>query len=270
MGNVQVAENLRTRKQKGMDSLEENVFMFMDEQYYYSNESNVEELWWENNTDSEHSPDTTLYWESQVTLLQEILERYHLNGSKLRLDVGRIIKEVKDSDYCSCLNPFSSDCTTCLRRQVVSGLSDRGFSTNLCISKWGTTKKFPGGCHEYIEVISSTSTRKKQIHFLVELELREQFQIAKASENYQKLVSCLPEFYIGKPEYLTAIVRVMCNAAKKSMKEKKMHVGPWRKSSFMQMKWSGFNQTYNNGGHLAKASESYLRISGAHTPVIVT
>ncbi|TKY71065.1 hypothetical protein E2542_SST07360 [Spatholobus suberectus] len=266
-----------------MDSLEEKMFMFMDEQYnYYSNESelhrSVEDLWWENNSDSDDSPERNLYWESQVALLQEILERYHLSGSKLRGEVGRIIKEIKASDFCSCLKPYSSDCTTCLRRRVVTGLCDRGFSTNLCISKWGTTKKFPGGCHEYIEVIASTSTRKKQIHFLIELELREQFQIAKACENYHKLVSCLPEFYVGKPEYLTAIVRVMCNAAKKSMKEKKMHVGPWRKSSFMQMKWSGFNQTCNSKKSsgtlttypLAQPSESYLRISGAPTPVVVT
>ncbi|KHN35101.1 hypothetical protein glysoja_004867 [Glycine soja] len=234
-------------------------------------------LWWENNTDSDDSAERILYWESQISLLQEILERYHLSGSKLRLEVGRIIKEVKASDFCSCLKANSSDCITCLRRRVVDGLCERGFSTNLCISKWRTTKKFPGGCHEYIEVIANTSTRKK-IHFLVELELREQFQIAKASENYRKLVSCLPEFYIGKLEYLTAIVRVMCNAAKKSTKEKKMHVGPWRKSSFMQMKWSGFNQICNSNKSLgsvatyphAQASESYFRISGAPTPLVVT
>ncbi|KAG5070337.1 hypothetical protein GLYMA_01G231800v4 [Glycine max] len=272
-----------------MESLEERVFMFMDEQYYFSNSNeselhmhhhpsvSVENISWENNTDFDDSPERTLYWKSQIALLQEILERYHLSGSKLRREVGRIIKEVKASDFCSCLKANSWDCTTCLRRRVVDGLCRTGFSTNLCISKWETTKKFPGGCHEYIEVIANTSTMKK-IHFLVELELKEQFQIAKASENYQNLESCLPEFYIGKPEYLTAIVRVMCNAAKKSMKEKKMHVGPWRKSSFMQMKWSGFNQICNSNKSLgsvttyshAQTNQSYLRISGAPTPVLVT
>ncbi|CAJ1927002.1 unnamed protein product [Sphenostylis stenocarpa] len=266
-----------------MDSLEEKVFMFIDEQCYhfhanYSNESEFhgeeEDLWWENNCDSDDSPDRTLYWESQVALLQEILERYHLSGSKLRREVGRIIKEVKASDFCRCFKTNSLDCITCLRRQVVTELRDRGFTTNLCASKWETTKKFPGGCHEYIEVIAKTSTGKKQIHLLIELELREEFEIAKAGEKYKKLVSCLPEYYIGKPEYLTAIIRVMCNAAKKSMKEKKMHVGPWRKSGFMQMKWSGFNQTYNNnnpfGTHTTYSTQSYIRISGAPTPVVVT
>lgn len=122
------------------------------------------------------------------------------------------------------------------------------------------------GSHEYIEVIASTSKTKKQIPFLIELEFRDQFQIAKACEEYQKLVSCLPEFYIGKQEYLTAIVRVMCGAAKKSMKEKKMHLGPWRKRSFMQMKWSSFNPTYPH----TQASKSHLCFSEAPTAVVVT
>lgn len=126
-------------------------------------------------------------------------------------------------------------------------------------------------------MIVSTSTRKKQIPFLIELEFRDQFQIAKAGEEYQKLVSCLPEFYVGKPECLTAIVRVMCDAAKKSMKEKKMHLGPWRKSSFMQMKWSGFNQTLRTSndkslGRLphTQASDSYQSFSGAPNALVVT
>lgn len=116
---------------------------------------------------------------------------------------------------------------------------------------------------------ASTSTRKKQIPFLIELEFRDQFQIAKAGEEYQKLVSCLPEFYIGKAEYLTAIVQVMCNAAKKSMKEKKMHLGPWRKSSFMQMKWSGFNQTWTSNKSSGRASQSNMSFSGAPNAVKV-
>lgn len=116
-------------------------------------------------------------------------------------------------------------------------------------------------------MIASTSTRKRQIRFLIELELKEQFQIAKAGEEYQKIVSCLPEFYVGKAEYLTAIVRVVCDAAKKSMKKKKMHLAPWRKNGFMQMKWSGFNQTYHHH-HIQQASESNMGFSRAPNAVV--
>ncbi|OIV94948.1 hypothetical protein TanjilG_03466 [Lupinus angustifolius] len=261
-----------------MESLEENVCGFMDE-YYYSNESESHgspvDLWWEENeTYSNEPPQRTMYWESQLALLQEILERYQLSGMKLRKEVEQIVEEVKASDYCNCIDTNSFDCTTCLRREVVVMLRERGFTTNLCLSKWTTTHKFPGGSHEYIEVIASTLTRKKQIKFLIELELKDHFQIAKAGEEYQELISTLPEFYIGKPEYLNALVRVMCDAAKKSMKEKKMYIGPWRKSSFMQMKWSGFNKKWTSENFLdrlgTQATEPYLRIKGASPAVVVT
>lgn len=91
-------------------------------------------------------------------------------------------------------------------------------------------------------MVASTPSRKKHMKFLMELEFRDQFKIAKACEEYHKLVSQLPEYYIGKPDHLNAIVRVVCDAAKKSMKEKKIHMGPWRKRSFMLMKWSGSSE----------------------------
>ncbi|XLS65693.1 hypothetical protein HN51_025667, partial [Arachis hypogaea] len=63
--------------------------------------------------------------------------------------------------------------------------------------------------------------------------------------------------------------RVMCEAAKKSLKEKKMHIGPWKKSGFMQLEWSGFNQTLtlaNSMGDIP-ANEPYLRIYSA--PIVL-
>ena len=135
------------------------------------------------------------------------------------------------------------------------------------------------GSHEYIEVIASTASRKKQIAFLIELEFRDQFKIAKACDEYHKLTSQLPEYYIGKPDYLNAIVRVLCDAAKKSMKEKKIHMGPWRKRSFMQMKWSGSSERsscpddefINKLSTLSfrQASESCLHVN-ASPAVVVT
>jgi uncharacterized protein (TIGR01615 family) len=135
------------------------------------------------------------------------------------------------------------------------------------------------GTHEYIEVIASTSSRKKQTPFLIELEFRDQFKIAKACDKYHKLITQLPEFYVGKPDYLNAIVRVVCDAAKRSMKEKKMHMGPWRKRSFMQMKWSGSSIERSNFDEplhqlstpsllLRQARESCLHFAAAPAVVV--
>ncbi|KAL5778718.1 hypothetical protein ACOSQ2_009455 [Xanthoceras sorbifolium] len=189
--------------------------------------------------DEDSSPkERAFYWESQEALLQEILERYSLTGQRLRQEVRRIIEQVREGEFCRCTKPSSNSCNSCLRRILVDLLCKKGFNASLCTSKWKHTKKFPGGTHEYIEVIASSLGRKKQILFLIELEFRDQFKIAKVSHEYTNLVAHLPEIYVGKLDCLNAIVRILCNAAKKSMKEKKIYMGPWRKRSFMEMKWS--------------------------------
>lgn len=110
-------------------------------------------------------------------------------------------------------------------------------------------------------MIGSTPNRKKQVPFLVEVEFRDQFEIAKACEEYKKLVRQLPECYIGKPDYLSAIVRLVCDAAKRSMKEKKIHMGPWRKRSFMLMKWSASIERWE---FMESSNKSIMQIRQPH------
>lgn len=89
------------------------------------------------------------------------------------------------------------------------------------------------------DVVIQLKDEKKEVRFVVELEFRAEFEMAKACQDYSKLVNQLPESYVGKFEHLNALVRVICNAGKRAMNEKKIHMGPWRKRKFMQMKWSG-------------------------------
>ena len=119
------------------------------------------------------------------------------------------------------------------------------------------------GKHEYIEVLVSTSGRKKQIPYLIELEFSDQFEIAKACEDYRRLISQLPKYYIGKADYLNAIVGVLCESAKISMKEKKIHMGPWRKRSFMQMKWSS-SSTPRGSTNESSSKVSFLPSRQSH------
>ncbi|KAI9200012.1 hypothetical protein LWI28_001493 [Acer negundo] len=189
---------------------------------------------YEDDESDSSSKERAFYWESQQALLQEILERYSLTAQKLRQEVRRIL-EASEREFCRCTKPSSN---ACLRRILVDLLSKKGFNASLCTSKWKRTKKFPGGTHEYIEVTANSLGRKKQILLLIELEFRDQFKIAKSCKEYTNLVAQLPEIYVGKLDFLNAIVRILCNSAKKSMKEKKIYMGPWRKKSFMEMKWS--------------------------------
>ncbi|KAH7524868.1 hypothetical protein FEM48_Zijuj06G0164800 [Ziziphus jujuba var. spinosa] len=228
-----------------MDSLEEILNSMFFHHCNSDESSNRNCFQYQSDDDESQDPaERNFYWESQRALLQEVLERHSLTGAKLRQEITQTIEKAKSdnkSKLCNCLKPKKIDivgCNNCLRRRVVDLLCDKGFTATLCTSKWRDTKKFPRGTHEYIEVIGNTPSRIKQVPFLVEVEFRDQFEIAKASEEYKKLVGQLPECYIGKPNYLNTIVRLVCKAAKRSMKEKKIHMGPWRKRSFMLMKWS--------------------------------
>uniref|UniRef100_A0A6M2FCW6 Uncharacterized protein n=1 Tax=Populus davidiana TaxID=266767 RepID=A0A6M2FCW6_9ROSI len=221
-----------------LDSLEENVSVFFPEDFAEESDRSFED---EDDYEPDHGfhdpMERAIFWESQEALLQEVLNRCSKTGSKLRQEVYRITVAAKEADFCSCLKP-SKGCNSCLRQRVVNLLTQKGFVAALCTSKWKNTKKYPGGKHEYVEMIASTVGSKKKVPYLIELEFRDQFEMAKACDEYRNLVSQLPEYYIGKAEYLNAIVGILCDAAQRSMKEKKIHMGPWRKRSFMQMKWS--------------------------------
>lgn len=81
------------------------------------------------------------------------------------------------------------------------------------------------------------NSKKGEVRLIIELNFRAEFEMARASEEYNRLVRRLPEIFVGKVEKLQGVIKVICGAAKKCMKEKKMHLGPWRKQRYMQAKW---------------------------------
>ncbi|KAE8706406.1 LRR protein [Hibiscus syriacus] len=234
-------------QQLGLDrynSLEEKISEFLNNGYA---DSDATDDYGSDDNESIDALQHDLYWESQEALLQEILERYALVGAKLRQEINGIIEEARETVFCSCKNQKQTQkqslrseagCINCLRERVIHLLCRSGLNATLCVSKWKHTKNHLAGTHEYIKVIASTQGQKKQIPFVIELEFRDQFEIAKACDEYMKLVDKLPECYVGKSEYINPIVGVMCDSAKRSMEEQKLHMGPWRKRSFVQMKWS--------------------------------
>lgn len=95
------------------------------------------------------------------------------------------------------------------------------------------------GEHSYLEVMDNSNTKREVTKVVIELNFRAEFEMARASEEYNRLITRLPEVFVGKAERLRVIINIMCSAAKKNMKEKKMHLGPWRKQRYMQAKWLG-------------------------------
>jgi len=97
--------------------------------------------------------------------------------------------------------------------------------------------KLCAGEHSFLDVVENT--KRGEMRVIVELNFRGEFEIARGSEEYNRLVGKLPEVFVGKVERLSNLIKVLCVAGKRCMKEKKMHMGPWRKHRYMQAKWLG-------------------------------
>lgn len=95
------------------------------------------------------------------------------------------------------------------------------------------------GEHTYLEVMEKSNAKRGEVKVVIDLNFRAEFEMARANEEYRQLVRKLPEVFVGKAEKLRMLVKTMCSAAKKCMKEKKMHLGPWRKQKYMEAKWFG-------------------------------
>jgi uncharacterized protein (TIGR01615 family) len=99
---------------------------------------------------------------------------------------------------------------------------------------------YAAGEHSFLDVIENSSSKKGEVRrIIIELNFRAEFEMARANEDYNQLVRRLPEVFVGKVERLSALIKILCSAAKKCMKEKKMHMGPWRKQRYMHSKWLG-------------------------------
>ncbi|CAN1297093.1 hypothetical protein LINPERPRIM_LOCUS23334, partial [Linum perenne] len=101
-----------------------------------------------------------------------------------------------------------------------------------------------GGRYEYIDVKVKSDINRR---YIVEVNLAAEFDVARPTTFHTKMLSSIPEVYVGKAEELRKIVKLMCGAVTQSMKAAKMQVPPWRRSSFMEAKWfSPYKRTVNS------------------------
>ncbi|MFQ6666771.1 hypothetical protein Gotur_033017 [Gossypium turneri] len=177
------------------------------------------------------------FWESQHQVLQQTLCRTSSMELRIRTATKEALNDIqKGRTVCVCgKSSTAENCKSCLMREVSSRLQNAGFNSAVCRSKWRSSPDIPSGEHSFLDVIENT--RKGEVRVIIELNFRAEFEIARASEDYNRLVQRLPEVFVGKVERLNNVIKILCSAAKKCMKEKKMHMGPWRKQRYMQAKW---------------------------------
>lgn len=202
------------------------------------------------------------FWESQHQCLQSTLCRTSSLESKIRNATKEILKEIQlqvaaGNNVCGCgRRPVASGaCRNCLMREVSGRLGNAGYNSAVCKSKWRSSPDIPSGEHTFMDVRDNSSAKKREVRVIVELNFRAEFEMARGSEEYNRLVRRLPELFVGKVERLSNVIKILCSAAKKCMKEKKMHMGPWRKQRYMQAKWLGACERTTSVQNLSMASK---------------
>jgi PDDEXK-like family of unknown function len=73
----------------------------------------------------------------------------------------------------------------------------------------------------------------------VEPEFATGIEVARAIEEYQRIVKIVPDVVVAKADAVGRAVRLVAEAARRSLRESGMHVPPWRKSRYMLAKWLG-------------------------------
>ncbi|KAE8723029.1 Concanavalin A-like lectin protein kinase family protein [Hibiscus syriacus] len=177
------------------------------------------------------------FWESQHQALQKTLFRTSSIELRIRNATKEALKDIQtERTVCACRKSSTAEnCRSCLMREVCSRLQNAGFNSAVCRTKWRSSPDIPSGEHKFVDVIENS--RKGEVRVIIELNFRAEFEIARASEDYNRSVQRLPEVFVGKVERLSNVIKILCSAAKKCMKEKKMHMGPWRKQRYMHAKW---------------------------------
>ncbi|KAF9610152.1 hypothetical protein IFM89_020284 [Coptis chinensis] len=119
------------------------------------------------------------------------------------------------------------------QRRIMTYLRELGYNAGICKTKWDGNGALTSGNYEYIDVIISEQ------RYIIDVEFAGEFEIARQTIEYQDLFKVLPRVYVGRSEELKQIVKLMCDAAKKSLKSRDLLLPPWRKNRYMQLKWFG-------------------------------
>ncbi|KAE8724233.1 hypothetical protein F3Y22_tig00010533pilonHSYRG00033 [Hibiscus syriacus] len=177
----------------------------------------------EKDNENDGSSDSEGYWsETKDTLKRLVVKNEDDDKEKLK-----ILEQVAEFDRRN-VSDMSSEG---FKRRLMYGLRDNGFDAGLCKSRWEKFGRHPAGRYEYVDV-NANGTR-----YIIEINLAGEFKIARPTMSYASLIEVFPTIFVEKPEKLKQIVRLMCKAMRKSMKDRDMKMPPWRQHGYMQAKW---------------------------------
>lgn len=191
---------------------------FLDEQDVKEDES-----WTENDSDSDKEHDCQMYNDDF-----EILKNLIFNeGSDEYRNVllGQVSKAAG-------IFWFVKSDASLLRRNVMAFLRSNGYNAGICKTKWESSGGLTPGSYEFIDVIRSDND-PKNCRYFIDLNFISEFEIARQTSQYERLLHTLPSVFIGKSDNLKQIVRIMSDGARRSLKSQELHLPPWRKNRFI-------------------------------------
>lgn len=92
------------------------------------------------------------------------------------------------------------------------------------------------GDHEYVDVVVKSNIGSSE-RLIVDVDFRSHFEIARAVESYDAILSSLPVVYVGSLARLKQFLQIMVDAAKYSLRQNSMPLPPWRSLAYLEAKW---------------------------------
>lgn len=94
------------------------------------------------------------------------------------------------------------------------------------------------GDYEYVDVlVEAEKGGGSPRRIIVDVDFRSQFELARPTATYARLSGALPPVFVGAEEKLRRIIPLLCAAALESLRERGLHVPPWRRTAYVQSKW---------------------------------
>lgn len=133
-----------------------------------------------------------------------------------------------------------------LKKWIVFRLKMDNYEAHLCQTSWSTPFGPPSvfkfrGDYDFVEVVMREKEKCKEMRLIVDMDFRSQFELARPTANYQELTNALPLIFVGSEEKLEKLISLTCFAAKHSLRERGLHIPPWRRAKYMHSKWLSQN-----------------------------
>ncbi|XP_024030634.1 uncharacterized protein LOC112094301 [Morus notabilis] len=133
-----------------------------------------------------------------------------------------------------------------LKKWIVLRLKMDGHEASLCRTSWVSILGLAKGDYEFVDVMIMRNgengvSSSEPTRLIIDMDFRSQFEVARPTTSYKRLVDSLPQIFVGSEEKLKNVVSLLCSAAKQSLKESGLHIPPWRKASYMLTKWFSEN-----------------------------